>query len=451
MNQLPRPARPSVSAATAYRFPSPDIDQALSNGVRVLVLNVPGQYVAAASLTFDLPLSVEPREAEGVAAILVHCLDEGTEQLPGEAYAEALESHGAAFGAGVTYTSLACHLDVPVPRLGEAMDLFAQAIRTPELAERTVERHRVLRLSSIDQQLANPGYRCGIELRRRSFADDSREARMAGGEPATVANLGRNEVRDFHARWLSPQRATLVLAGDFSDIDALAVAQAAFGDWETPQAGGTELTHLAATPLPGSAVVVDRPEAVQANLRWAGHTINPQHPDWGALSVASHAMGGAFLSRLNKVLREDKGYTYGIHLGLQPLRHGGLVSLGGSFRSEVIGDALATARELLDVGPDGFSATEVSEAVTYLTGVPPLQYATAEGIAGEVLHNLSLGLAPDATSTELDQIRATTAEAASQAYADHVALSTLVLVANADQVAPQLTEHGFQVEVVSAD
>ena len=56
---------------------------------------------------------------------------------------------------------------------------------------------------------------------------------------------------------------------------------------------------------------------------FGGFGIDRLDPRWSAISVASYAMGGAFLSRLNAVLREDKGYTYGVRMNFGPLRTGG--------------------------------------------------------------------------------------------------------------------------------
>ena len=67
-------------------------------------------------------------------------------------------------------------------------------------------------------------------------------------------------------------------------------------------------------------------------------------------------MGGAFLSRLNKVLREERGYTYGVRMDFSPHRSGGSYAVQGSFRTEVVVDAVATTRELLDVDDDRSSA-----------------------------------------------------------------------------------------------
>ena len=92
-------------------------------------------------------------------------------------------------------------------------------------------------------------------------------------------------------------------------------------------------------------VLVDRPGAVQADVRLGGFGIDRLDPRWSAISVASYAMGGAFLSRLNAVLRE-KGYTYGVRMNFGPLRTGGSFAVQGSFRTEVVPEALAITREL---------------------------------------------------------------------------------------------------------
>ena len=77
-------------------------------------------------------------------------------------------------------------------------------------------------------------------------------------------------------------------------------------------------------------------------------------PRWADLTVAGYAMGGAFLSRLNKVLREERGYTYGVRLGFSPHRSAARYAVQGSFRTEVLVDAVREARELLDVATRPF-------------------------------------------------------------------------------------------------
>src|SRR6202040_2485806 len=59
-------------------------------------------------------------------------------------------------------------------------------------------------------------------------------------------------------------------------------------------------------------IIVDRPAAPQTELRIGRIGTVRTTPDFAALQVLNEAFGGAFSSRLNLDLREDKGYTYGV-------------------------------------------------------------------------------------------------------------------------------------------
>jgi len=166
-----------------------------------------------------------------------------------------------------------------------------------------------------------------------------------------------------------------------------------------------------------------------------------------------HALGGAFLSRLNAVLREEKGYTYGVHAVNVPLRRGGYTSVQGSFRNEVVADAVSLMGPLLDVGSQPFTADEIERARAYLVGVQPLQYATASGVCNGVLTLVGAGL----TAGFVDDLRAAygrvTPASATAAAADLLPPGdlTLVVVGDAATLADGLMAAGFDVEVVAAD
>ena len=80
-------------------------------------------------------------------------------------------------------------------------------------------------------------------------------------------------------------------------------------------------------------ILVDRPGAVQADIRYGGFGTDRLDPRWSDITVAGYAMGGAFLSRLNAVLREDKGYTTRTD-GVPPMPRR-VFRVQGAFRTEV--------------------------------------------------------------------------------------------------------------------
>ena len=435
------PPQPPVGPPGAWSFPTPERGR-LSNGISTVIYRLPGQHVVAAHLVLDLPLSAEDRDLEGVATICARALDEGSRQHAGEEFAELMETEGAGFGVELTLAGSQALLDVPASRLDRALELFAEAVSEPALGDDDVRRHVTLRLAEIEQARANSSQAATQAFRGVVFDGASRASRMNGGEAATVAAVTAEAVRDFHARHYGPAGATLVLAGDFAE-DPLALAERRLGGWTNDAQQRVEHT----TPARGArrTVLLDRPGAVQADLRLGGYSVDRQDPRWADITVASYVMGGAFLSRLNAVLREDLGYTYGVRMQFGPLRSAGSFAVQGSFRTEVMADALTVASGLLDVSERPFTRSEVTEAVDYFVGVSPLRYATADGVADQAGTQVLAGLGDDHVDRSLAALRQVTPESATAAYRELVDLDdlSLVVVGDADVMAEPLRAAGF--------
>src|SRR5205814_9303948 len=130
-------------------------------------------------------------------------------------FAAALERLGASLYASADLTAVRIALDVPVTRLDGALELLAEAVRSPALTDDDVRRIGRERLDEIAQDDADPSSRAARELRAIMFAEGSRAARSTGGGPESVGRLTGTDVRDFFAA-ISPTEATVVSAGDLA-------------------------------------------------------------------------------------------------------------------------------------------------------------------------------------------------------------------------------------------
>lgn len=435
--------RPEVKAPTRWIFPEP-AKHWLDNGLQVLACHRPGQHVAAVSLILDTPLSVEPAHAEGVALLTQRCLDEGTQTRPGPRFAESLEDIGAVLGGSAGYAASELFLEVPTDRLDEALQLLAEAVREPELRAEDVSRHQTLRLAEIEHTMANSAQRAQVAFRAACLPARFRASRMAGGSEQTVAAVTRADVVDFHRRYYRPDGATLVIAGDLS-AEVFTQAERAFGDWLVP--GALNIDHQTPTARRPHFWLLDRPGAVQADVRLGGFGIDRGDPRWADLQVGGHAVGGAFLSRLNRVLREEKGFTYGVHLANSPMRDGGLLAVQGSFRTEVVAEALDLARVLLDVTGRPITPAEVADAVNYTNGIAPLRYSTAHGVTERIASLVAAGLSAEFVNANSLALTRVTPESASQAIAELLPPDalTLVVVGDAAALAEPLRAAGWPV------
>jgi zinc protease len=433
-------ARPDVAPPGAWAFPVPE-EHLLANGLRVLVHDLPGQYVTSLRVVVPTALSEEPPGKEGVASMTARLLDEGTARHTAEEFAELMERHGMVLGAGVSDGGLLVDVDVPLRHLGTAARLLTEALAEPVFPDDEVRRLRRNRLAEIEQERASAAHRAAKELARTLWDPSSRASLPSGGTPETVAGLIREDLVEFHATALGPAGATVVVAGDLTGVDVLAVLGSTMGTWSAPRHRPAAVP-VAPPPAPDAdrVVVVDRPGSVQTEILVARPGPDRSTPHgWAPHPVISFVLGGSPSARVDAVLREEKGYTYGIRSTFRPRVAGGSFVTSGSVRSEVTGEAVEILLGILDGAREGFTDAELRTGVDYVAKTAPGRYATADAVADETAALALERLPLDFTTRTLREVAALTREDLDAAYRRVVTGEwTVVLVGDAATVVPGL-------------
>jgi predicted Zn-dependent peptidase len=447
------PPEPPVQPPAAWRFPTP-ARHLLSNGIELVAYDIPGQYVISVRTVLPFPLSVEPREVEGVATIMARLLDEGTAEHSPEEFAELLERKGIALGASVTDGGLGVDLDVPKRRLAEALDLLRQALAEPVFPEPEVERHRKTRLAQIEQERALAPQRAAQEFISTYFDGAERASRPTAGTSASITALTRRHIVDFHTERVGPTGMTAVVAGDLSGLDVVSLAEDTLGTWRNdahvPAPAATAPRRAADA---ARVVLVDRPGSVQSELLvgWAGPDRHPT-TGWAAYPVLGFMVGGSPNARVDAVLREEKGYTYGIRSVFRPRRVGGLFLTSGSVRADATVESVRLLLDLLESGREGFSADEVRAGVDFISKTAPGRFATADAVADEAVTMALAGLTTDFTTQTLEAMRRLDGDQLTAAYREWVQGEwTVVVVGDARSYADGVRALGIgDVSVVPA-
>jgi zinc protease len=442
---------PAVAAADGWRFPSA-VEHVLPNGLRVLAYHCPGQYVVSGSLVFDVPLSAERRELEGVAALTGRTLTQGAAGKSAEDFADALALCGADLVAGVTPDAFAVRLSAPATRLDPALGLMSDAVQSASFEQTEFEHEKSLRLEEIEQARAYPQH-VAVERLNAALFGDERVARPTGGDTATVAAVSRDDVVAYADRYLHPHRATLVLAGDFSDLDPFEIAERNLGQWarDGDVALWAEPPTVSRVP---QLILVDFPEATQSTIRIGAPGISRADERWAAMFVANHAVGGSFSSRINTVLREQKGVTYGASSSLDTGRGAGVLAVSTAVRSSATAESVADIVAILRDAFGSLSDDEVTTGVHAAADSAALGFERADAVVSRVELLLSQGLPLDHVDRNLARIRAVTTDAANDAYAEIVRPDelTIVVVGDAASLCPSLDALGYaDVHLITPD
>ncbi|MFE6162277.1 M16 family metallopeptidase [Streptomyces sp. NPDC056486] len=449
--------QPQAGTARPWAFPAPE-RATLDNGLTVLRCHRPGQQVVAVEIHLEAPLDAEPAGLDGVATIMARAFNEGTDKHSAEDFAAELDRCGASMDAHADHPGVRVSLEVPVSRLPKALGLLSDALRAPAFADSEIERLVRNRLDEIPHEAANPGRRAAKELSRQLFPATSRMSRPRQGTEETVTAIDSAAVRAFYEKHVRPATATAVVVGDLTGVDLDAVLADTIGSWTGGTAEPRPVPPVTADDT-GRVVIVDRPGAVQTQLLIG--RVGPDRHDrvWPAQVLGTYCLGGTLTSRLDRVLREEKGYTYGVRSFAQVLRSApdgtgaAMLAISGSVDTESTGPALDDLWKVLrTLAADGLTDAERDVAVQNLVGVAPLKYEMAASVAATLADQVEQHLPDDFQAQLYRQLAATGTVEATAAVVSAFPQDRLVtvLVGDAAQIEEPVRALGIgEVSVVT--
>ncbi len=435
--------RPTHGEPRPYQFPRFE-RQELSNGLGLVAVHLPGRALVTASLVLPSGAVDEPLSQAGVTSLMTRSLTEGTKQHDAIGLTEASERLGASLHAEAGWDGLSISVDVPAERLSQALALAAEVATEPTFPAADVERLRDERLNDLLQAKADPRRRADDEFVRTLYAAGTPYGRPSGGTEETVRGLDAAACAALHSHRLDPARMTLIVGGDLQAVgeDVRAIAESRFGAWaRNPAAESPQKPKVEAARSERIVRVIHRAGAVQTEIR-VGHVGVPRLiPDFHAVSVMSAILGGLFNSRLNRKLREEKGYTYGAGAGFDLRRGAGPFAVRAAVNTEVTVPAvLDMLTELDGIRAAPPTTAELHAARDFLVGVFPLRFETPPAVVGAIAGLFIHGLPMDELDRYRPAIEAVTADdvqSVAQRYIKPDELA-IVLVGDADAILPAL-------------
>jgi zinc protease len=404
------PQMPAPGAPRTFEFPKAAV-KTLSNGLRVFVVSDHRQPAVAARLVILSAGSIQdPAGIPGVAGMTAGLLTQGTAQRTAKEIAEAIDFVGGTLEAKAGRDATTVTLDVVKKDLSTGMDLLSDVVLHPAFRTEELDRQRQQLLSDLEVQYSDPNYLATLAFARTLYGS-SPYGMPEQGTPATVKKLQREDFVKFHDANYAPNQALLGFAGDITPEDAFAIAEKYFGAWPK-----VDTTAAAPPPAPAAATashvwLIDKPDAVQTQIRIGRIAIRRADPDFLPLDVTNHIFGGSYNSRLNTEVRIKKGLTYGASSAFTPHRFTGALAVETYTRTEATVDATKLVMDLLTGMSQGkISQKELDFARDYLAGVYPIESETAEQVADRVLTVAAFDLPADYNQTYPERIRATSLE-----------------------------------------
>ncbi len=439
---LGRENPPAVPPPKPVVLPLPVV-HGLPNGLRVVVIERHSLPLLTLRLVLRAGAEADSPDLPGTAQMVAALLTEGTTRRKARQIAEAIDSVGGTIDTGADWDNSFATLSVLTDHVEFAFDLLADVVLHPAFEPAEVERQRRQILSALDVAHDDPGYVADTAFRFLVFAG-SPYSHPEDGSEESVERLTPDNLRSFHARYYQPLNSILAVVGDISSKDAFGLAEKYFGSWEGRPTAPLSSSALSLSSSQG-IVVIDKPDAVQTEIRIGNPGIPRDSPDYYALSVANQILGGPAANRLFRALRSRQGLTYGASSDLICHRSlGAWVAKTFTRTPETAKSVQVALEQMKRLRDHPITRAELDTAKSYLVGHQALEFETSEGIASQVLdlmlHNLPLGYW-NSFPERIQALEANDVWAATRRYLDPER-SVIVLVGNAAGFKKDLKKFG---------
>ncbi len=381
----PRPV-PALGRPRRAKLPTV-AERVLPSGLRVVAVRRPS--VPVVHVRLRIPTAVRRDADLARAALMERTMLLGTAQHSQGQLAEALQGIGGSLRVSGDADKLVVSGESLRGDLARLLGLLADVLTGATYPKHPVEGETARLGEQLTRALSQPGV----------VADEAWLHQVFGAHPYGREHPTAEEVhavapaslRTAHRRRVVPDGSLLVLVGDLTPARALDQVASALGEWDA--AGGATRVPSVPAVVAGPLLLVDRPGAVQSNLRVGGPALGRSHPSYAAAEIANALFGGYFSSRLVMNIREDKGYTYSPRSALRHSSATSVLLTSADVATEVTAPAMVeVAYELGRMVSLPPTEEEVAATAQYLVGSLALSTATQAGLAGTLAVLLAEGL-----------------------------------------------------------
>ncbi len=327
-----RSVMPSAGEVPTVKVPE-YWESSLANGISVLGVHSEETPTTSFSLSLEGGMLLDPKDKAGLASMTAYMMNESTLNFTNEEMANEL----AKLGSSIQFSASGRYMQVQVSSLTKnlpaTIELLKEKMFNPAFLESDFKRLKERTLQSMQQQLKDPSYLADRAREQVLFGENNRVSLPDEGTIATVQNLTLSDIKAFYAKYWSPAKAKAIAVTDMSK-SSLMQHFGFLNQWDGPEYTLSEPSQFPEYDKT-NLFVIDNPGAVQSVV-----VITKKGPAFDATGeffksqLMNFPLGGAFNSRINLNLREDKGYTYGARSGFR-----GGKSLGWF---EVSSDVIAT-------------------------------------------------------------------------------------------------------------
>ena len=423
--------------------------EALDNGLHIYGDTSDEVPLVNFSLSVKGGQLIEPKDQSGVAYLTANLLTKGTQDKTIAALEEALDLLGASVYAYAGQEALTLSGSTLARNFDETMQIVAEILLQPRWDKAEFELQKKELLTRLEQQKADPGSIANLAFSKAIYGTDHQLAKNILGTTESVEALTLEDVKAFYNN-LVPNLSDLELVGAV-DLDQVKDAIAPLAtNWKAKDVEVT-MPSVEANLDRGKIYFIDIPNAKQSQLRFGYVALAATDPEFLPAQMMNYRLGGGgFASELTQMLRETKGYTYGVRSRFEGTQLPGPFLVTSGVRSNVTAESTKLVRDIMSSYAQDLSAEDLELTKGYFIKSGARSFETPRAKLNYLSEIATLNYEPDyilkqqetIKSIELDELKSL-----AKKYADPSKL-IYVIVGDAKTQLKKVQDLGLDVELV---
>lgn len=374
--------------------PVPDFWQAsLQSGVSVIGTETKEVPMVTIQLSFDGGHLLDEPDRYGLASLTATMMNEGTSKYSAEEFEIELQKLGSRVSVGSGRDSTGITMVSLSDRLDQTLALLEERLFNSKFTEDDLNRLRQQEIENLEANKKQPSSIAADVYSKLLYGEDHSFSVSSTGTKATLENISLTDIQEFSKNSLFAGALQVVIVGDINQQQAL--KKLSFIDRLPKQ--GLQAKSLPAVPQREKTTLyfVDKPGAEQSEIRIGYMTDLPYDAtgEYFKRYLSNYVLGGAFNSRINLNLREDKGYTYGARSGFSGNKIPGPFTASASVKKENTADSVVEfILEIEKYRESGISEEELDFVRSAIGQRDALRYETPGQKAGFLARIIEYGL-----------------------------------------------------------
>ena len=442
----PAGANPSIKAPDVY-------EATLPNGVKILGALNDETPTTTISIRIKAGQSHEPLDKLGLAAMTASMVDEATQSMSVEDISNELAKMGSSYSwsSGDTFTTL--RIRSLTKNLDKTVELAVASLFEPKFDPEDFARVKSNTEQGIKANKKEASITATNAFNKLMYGAENSFSYANSGTVESVANITLDDVKAFYAANYSPKIASVVAVSNLSEA-AMKKSLAPLASWK-----GEDVPTVEAKAFPdlGETKIyfIDKPDAAQSEIR-IGKRAMPYDAtgEYYKSGIMNYMLGGAFNSRINLNLREDKGYTYGARSFFNGDETRGWYRAGAGVRADSTAASLTEfINEIKSYNADGITPEELEFTKSAMGQRDARAYETPRQKLGFISRMMTYNLKPSFVDEQSEILQGMSKADIDALASKHLKLDEMIMVVVGDKAKymDEVKALGYPVVEMDAD